>query len=213
MAVFDLLCCVPSHCHYKLKSPPDKLFPFTHEDVTHQRPAVRFPVCREGTEGVALGGMFLVCNWGDSWQLCDPESAFKRQLKYKQAPKPVGIARLLLQIIKQIKRGQRWCAMTIVYLRGLCSLLERQQVCWWAAEGTLLVPAPCTGAELGSGVRGFFVGPTIAPARMCSHGSLYLCPLFWRVCTPCSWSRECCRRRSFSLAATAPSTFFFGFVP
>lgn len=82
--------------------------------------------------------------------------------------------------------------MTIVYLRGLCSLLERQQVCRWAAEGTLLVPAPCTGAELGSGVRGFFVGPTIAPARMCSHGSLYLCPLFWRVCTPCSWSRECC---------------------
>lgn len=156
MAVFYLLCWVPSHCHYKLKSPSDKLLPFMYECVTHQRPAVRFPICREGTEEVVLGGMFLVWNWGGSWQLCDPESTFERQLKHKQAPKPAGIAHLLLQIIKQIKRGQSWCKTTMVYLWGLCSLLERQQVYQWAAEGTLLVPALCTGAELCSGVRGFF---------------------------------------------------------
>lgn len=160
MAVFDLLCCVPSHCHYKLKSPSDKLLPFTYEYVTHQRPPVRFTICREGMEGVALGGMFLMWNWGDSWQLCDPESTFERLLKYKQAPRPAGIAHLLLQIIKQINRGQKWCKMTTVYLWGLCSLLERQQVCQWAVGGTLLVPALCTGAELWSGVRGFFCRTT-----------------------------------------------------
>lgn len=212
MAMFDLLCCVPSHCHYKLKSPSDKLFPFTHEDVTHQSPAVRFPICWEGMEGVAWREMFLVCSWGGSRQLCDPESTFERQLKHKQAPKPAGIAHLLLQIIKQIKRGQRWCKMTLVYLWGLCSLLERRQVWQWAAEGTLLVPALCTGAELWSEWgEGIFVGPAITPARMCSHSSLYLYPLFWRVCTPCNWCTECCCRSSFSLAVTAPSTFFFWF--
>lgn len=162
MAVFDLLCCVPSHCHYKLKSPSDKLFRF-HTWICYTPETCVVPHMQ--------GGMFLVCNWGDSWQLCDPESTFERQLKHKQAPKPAGIAHLLLQTIKQTKRGQRWCKTTIVYLGGLCSLLERQQVCQWAVEGTLLVPALCTGAELCSGVRGFFVGPTIAPARMCSPSS------------------------------------------
>ena len=107
MALFDLLCDAPSHCHYELESPSDKLSPSTHEDVTLQRLAVRLSVYREGMEGVALGGMFLVCKRGDSRQLCDPESTFERQLKHKQAPKPAGIARLLFQIIKQIKRGQR----------------------------------------------------------------------------------------------------------
>lgn len=138
----------------------------------------------------------------------DSSVTFERQLKHKQAPRPAGIAHLLLQIIQQTKRGQRWRKATIVYLGGLCSLLERPDLpLGW--EGTLLVPALCTGAELCSGVRGFFVGPTIAPARMCSHGSLCLYPLFWRVCTPCSWHRECCCRSSFSLAVTAPSNFLF----
>lgn len=178
-------------------------------NVTHQRPAVRFPMCREGTEGVVLGGMFLVCNWGDSWQLWDPESTFERQLKHKQAPKPEDIAHLLLQIIKQIKRGQRWCKMTIVYLWGLCSLLERQQVCQWAAEGTLLVPALCSGVELCSGMRVFFVGPPITPPRTCSHGQLVPLPSVLEVCTPCSWHGECCCRSSSSLAVIAPSTFLF----
>lgn len=107
MAVFDLLRRAPSHCHYELKSPSDKLFPSTHEDVTLKRRAARPSVYREGMERVVLGGMFLVCKRGGSRQLCDPQSTFERQLKHKQAPKPTGIARLLLQIIKQIKRGRR----------------------------------------------------------------------------------------------------------
>lgn len=86
------------------------------EVATLQSPAVRLSAYREGMEGVAVGGMLLVCKRGDSRQLCDPESTFKRQLKHKQAPKPAGIARLLLQIIKQIKRGQRRCKTTAVYL-------------------------------------------------------------------------------------------------
>lgn len=106
-AVFDLLRHAPSHRRYDFESPSDKLFPSTHEDVTLRRPAVRPCVCREGTEGVAFGGMFLVRGRGVSRQLRDPESTFQRPLKHKQAPKPAGIARLLLQIIKQIKRGQR----------------------------------------------------------------------------------------------------------
>lgn len=78
------------------------------EDVTLRRPAVRPCGCREGMEGVAFGGMFLVRRRGVSRQLCDPGSTFQRPLKHKQAPKPAGVARLLLQVIKQIKRGQRW---------------------------------------------------------------------------------------------------------
>lgn len=113
-----LMYCVnaPSHCHYKLESPSDKPFPSSHEDVTPCRPAARLWVHRKGLEGAALGGTFLVCERGDSRQLCDPESTFHRQLKHKQAPELAGVARLLLQIIKQIKRGQRRRKTTIVYL-------------------------------------------------------------------------------------------------
>lgn len=68
------------------RPPSDKLFPSTHEGVTLQRPAARLSVYREGTEGVALGGMLLLCQRGDSRQLCDPESTFERQLKHKQTP-------------------------------------------------------------------------------------------------------------------------------
>lgn len=119
-------CSIP--LSYELESPSDKLFRSMREVATLQSPAVRLSAYREGMEGVAVGGMFLVCKRGDSRQLCDPESTFKRQLKHKQAPKPAGIARLLLQIIKQIKRGQRRCKTTAVYLWGLRGPCERWSV-------------------------------------------------------------------------------------
>lgn len=53
------------------------------------------------------------------------------------------------------------------------------QVCQLAAERTPPVPALCAGAELCrcGWVRGF-VGPAIAPARMCRHSSSCLCARF-----------------------------------
>lgn len=151
-----------------------------HEDATIQRLAVRPSAYREGMEGVALGRMFLVCNQGDSRQLCDPESTFKRQLKHKQAPKPTGIAHLLLQIIKQIKRGQRRCKTTIVYLWGLRGLLERWSVhrfaSWLQNAHHLCQHFALAQSCVGADER--FCGPSYFSTRMCKHSSSYLCARF-----------------------------------
>lgn len=54
MSVFDLLYCVPSHCHYKLKSSSDKLLPFTFECYPPET-CCEVPHVQRGHGGSCLG--------------------------------------------------------------------------------------------------------------------------------------------------------------
>lgn len=96
------------------------------------------------------------------------KAPLERQPKETPAPRPAGVTCGLLQLIKQIKRGQRWRETTAVYLRGPCSLPESLYRGLLAAEGVQPVPA------LGWAVQKpawCFVDPAVASEGPCGDSS------------------------------------------